>query len=147
MARNPFGYAIDYNKEIELDNSRIAQLTNPLMLKVATELLPEAMATFPDFRSWDVFSLIDYKREGRYERAAAFGLTRDDLRALNVFSGTPGPFAADDGEPQSGDFTRGEGVALNWMNFEVLTIAEHKKALAHARASLARHLRNKERNQ
>jgi hypothetical protein len=136
-----WGYAIDYGKEIAADEKQVAQLTDPLVALVSQELLPRAMKAYPGSvpSQWNLYQLLAYPVEGRRERAARFGLSMDDLRALSVYEN-------DDtfGEvPKPGDYARGEALGKQWADFPVYTEEQRVKALRGARAALARHKRNK----
>lgn len=136
-----WGYAIDYDKEIAVDEKQVAQLTDSLTVLASQELLPQAMKAYPGsvVSQWNIYQLLAYPAEGRRERAARFGLSMDDLRALSVYEN-------DDtfGEaPEPGDYRRGEAIGKQWADFPVYTEEQRVKALRGARAALARHRRNK----
>jgi hypothetical protein len=140
-----FGRAIDYGKEIALDQARIAHLSSEACIRASRELLPET--PFRGFDAWSVYHLITYKPDGLELRAAVFGLTLSDIRAWAYFC-----YSQDDalwavlGKRQLDDFTHGQNVDACFGHdvFEVLTEGNRRFALSKAKASLARHRRNAE---
>jgi hypothetical protein len=136
-----WGHAIDYDKEIAADEKLVVQLTDPLTIFVSQELLPQAMQAYPGSiaSQWSFYQLLAHPVEGRRERAARFGLSMDDLRALSVYENDD----AFDEAPKPGDYARGEVLGKQWEDFPVYTEEQRTKALRGARAALARHKRNK----
>lgn len=136
-----WGYAIDYDKEIAEDERLIAQLTDPLTVLVSQELLPRALKAYPGSiaSEWTLYQLLAHPVEGRVERAALFGLSMDDLRALSVYENDDAFGEAS----KPGDYPRGEVLGKQWADFPVYTEDQRAEALRVARAALARHRRNK----
>jgi hypothetical protein len=144
-----WGYAIDYVKEIAADQARIAHLSSEPCIRASRELLPEAQAAFPDFADWDVYYLITYKPEGVAARGAVFGLTLEDVRAwAYLYDSQDDALWALLGDHQPGDYARGKAIdaRLGRYAFDVWSEADRRKALAKAKAALARHRRNAEKH-
>jgi len=140
-ARRGFGRAIDYDDAITMDTRRIAQLTDPLAALVSQHLLPTALTHYPRLSSeqFDLYAVIAYPSQGRAERAALFGLSADDLRDWAAVRDDP-----DFGEDYtSANCRHGEQIERQWADFPVCTEVQRIAWLKKARASLARHVRNK----
>lgn len=136
-----FGYAIDYAKEIAADEARIAELSSDLFVRIARELMPAAEAACPNYRGWNAYQLLTYSAEGAPARAAVLGLSLSEARAWVYFcNDAPEDFGL--GDVQTGDYAVGHAVDKRLDRIWGYTEAERKKALAKAKASLARHRRN-----
>lgn len=138
-----WGYKIDYAKAIAADEARIAWLSSEMCARIAQELLPGARLAFPDYVGWTAYQLITYRADGILGRAAAFGLTPDDIRALAFVSNEDRQdIIGVVGEPISGDYARGKTVAARCDAIDIHTESQRIAALSKAKADLARHKRN-----
>lgn len=142
-----WGYALDYAKEIAADEALIAHLTSDAVVHAARTLIPQAQLDRPnwDLSSIFVFGLITYKAEGLLDRAAIFGLSREDMRAfVDAYDDRATSEVWDVvGDPVPGDYARGRKIAARFDNFDLYTEPRRVKALKHARTALARHKRNR----
>ena len=145
---NRWSYSIDYDKAIAEDERAIARLSSPECVRVSRVLLPAALAAYPQstWSDWDVYHLVTYAPDGLEGRAAAFGLSLADARAWAFFcdEGREEIWTVL-GDEQAGDYAKGRAIdaRLDRCAFDVLPEDKRKKALAKAKASLARHKRNK----
>jgi len=135
---------IDYDKEIAQDEKNIADMSNPLTALVSRELLPAALKAYPEstVESWSLYHILAYPVVGRRERLERFGLSMDDLRAwANVLDDRE---FGEELPHNRASFKRGDELARQWEWFQVMSEPTRLKVLRGAKASLARHKRNKE---
>ena len=137
----PFGYALNYAKEIATDEKLLARL----------ERARDAgwvKTCDPSYSYWLCDLMLD-----RAEIATAFGLTAEDRAALaDARDLTEEDFLARDipriqpSESPGSWYRRGD-VILKRILFawdgDLYTATELKKQISHAKATLARHRRNK----
>jgi hypothetical protein len=141
-AFKPFGYALDYNKEIAADEERLARLER------ARDAGWVKKTCDPSYS----YGLHDLMLERR-EIATAFGLTVEDRACLAdalelpldalIARGIPVLIPE---EPPGPWYRRGDAILKRIVaawDGDLYTAAELKKQISHAKATLARHRRNK----
>lgn len=147
--RNPWAYKINYDDAIKADEKLVAKYESPALLACIADFLPEEWESIKwghcynvPFVIFNTHNLLGLDRA--LQRAAFFGLSKDDARALCFFY-----FSEYDGflgDAQPGDYARGSAIAAKWEGFRVVTEEERSKYLKNAKTSLARHKRNKAKN-
>jgi len=160
--RRGFGYAIDYDKEIALDEVALAAATAPLAQAIAASLTSEELSWMSQgyLRTRGVW--LFYKPETFEVRAALLGLDAYDVAAFARFAMfqdlvreewvealaatiIEGPLARD--EEWRRCIAARRHAAPRWASLgldeRVDTAEELEKARKHAQTALARHKRNK----
>jgi hypothetical protein len=145
-----FAYKIDYDKAIAEDEMEIARLTDPRLVAVTAELLPHEHAL--GHGAVEVFAFVVGSPERRAIRAAIFKLTDADLCAVamwyDILDAIDDPMfvAGSSFATTAAALDRGKALAARLDGFHFMTEPERRKALSKARASLARHKRNREKH-
>lgn len=147
--RSPWGYKIDYDKEIAEDRKLISEYEAVLAVRrgLPTDLLAALDKHLPgsQLKAWDV--LLEAHRLGHLAEVSALFRLDQEL-ALDLIANT---YDWDHIEPaiperSPGSYRRSDetGKALEWYEHGLEEVL--KTRIKKAKASLSRHLRNKERN-
>lgn len=156
MRNNPWAYSIDYDKEIASDEANVAYLSNPVVVKAAAAA--EVMMTTGGYRSEPG---LDWLLLEKPELAEAFGFTKDQMRVimcgadLSLSDESHALAQQRYGEYQPGDFGagltfwRGPSIqpGVKWFEWNCPRETGNRgraAALKHAKSTLSRHRRNKE---
>lgn len=131
-----FGYAIDYDKEIAIDEARIAHLSSCAVVEIA-KLIEVVHGIYPDYQCDTVYALVlGLPEHMRQWLATLLGVPADSLRTWAVANEYMG-------DTRPGDHSVADGLDKQFASFDICTESARTKALSKARSDLARHKRNK----
>lgn len=141
--RSPWGYAIDYDKEIVEDERRVAMYDSEMAKAIAASLTPEETA----YRSLTWWDWLFYKPESVSVRSAIVGVHDEELPGLiliNDLGSLPEWMVQIEDKRKPGDAARAREIAKRLDAIEILSEELRVKLLHKAKTDLARHRRNKE---
>jgi hypothetical protein len=139
VRKNPWSFAIDYDKAIAEDRARLAEVERLLALGItkSPDIAPGYWETLP------------YRAVVDAEVAAKLGLTDEDRAVLAAYTEIEGGTPVDYDALPKGWYGLGEAIAKRltaiWDG-DLPTATELKALRTKAKTDLARHLRNKEKN-
>lgn len=147
-AKTQWGYAIDYDREIARDQADIEALTSPLLLAVIAEMTEadaKIMTSGYSYGGHGVLAFVINVPARWQQRAKIFGLTSLEITEMAALAEwSTGISEIDSAESDQGWYQRAEVLFSKWETFTFLSEEERRNRLAKAKASMARHRRNKE---
>lgn len=158
MRNNPWAYSIDYDKEIALDEARVTYLSSTVIAIAA--MVVEKMFTTGGYHSEPS---LDWLLTETPELAKTFGFTKDQMRVimcgadLSLSDESHALAQQRYGEYQPGDYREGlafwSGPSIEpgttWSEWRCPRETGNRgriAALKHAKSTLSRHRRNKEKH-
>lgn len=153
--RPRWGYKIDYDKEIAVDQAEIDQLDSSLARAVSASLTSEEIAWMERSGGYDAYAWLWFSPELAPRRARLLGLSERDLVVLaaRIVSDAYGPMDKVDAWiieyadrlPKGSSYYRESDALLKQLeDVPVMREELRSKLVKKAKASLSRHKRNKE---